>query len=126
MLALNLRSSFLTIRAVLPDMLRRGRGKIVAMVSRAALETSPGNAAYSVSKAALLKLLDVLAAELRDSHIQVNAVAPSVIDTPANRAAMPEADPAAWVSPEEIARALVFLLQNDAVTGDVLKVYGRA
>ncbi|MFN2433378.1 MAG: SDR family NAD(P)-dependent oxidoreductase [Gemmatimonadota bacterium] len=126
MLSVNLRSALLTIRAVLPSMLERGRGKIVTVGSRAAFEPSPNAGAYAVSKAALIKLTEVLAAELRDRNVQVNAIAPSVIDTPANRRSMPKADPATWVRPEQIAQAVVFLLESDAVTGDVLKVYGRA
>ena len=126
MLSLNLRSALLAIRAVLPGMLERGRGKIVTVGSRAALEPAPGMAAYAVSKAALVKLTRTLAVEVRDRGLQVNAIAPSIIDTPANRRAMPKADFSKWVAPEDLARTIVFLLQNDAITGDVLKVYARA
>jgi NAD(P)-dependent dehydrogenase (short-subunit alcohol dehydrogenase family) len=126
MLALNLRSAILTARAVLPGMVERGHGKIVAVASKAARETTPGSAAYAVSKAALVKLVEVVAAEVRDAGVQVNAVAPSTIDTPANRASMPRADASRWVQPEDVARAIVFLLQSDAVSGTVLEVYGRS
>jgi NAD(P)-dependent dehydrogenase (short-subunit alcohol dehydrogenase family) len=126
MLSLNLRSAFLVSRAVLPGMLERGRGKIVTIGSRAAYESGARMAAYAVSKAALIKLTEALAAEVGERGIQVNAIAPSVIDTPANRRSMPKADPATWVKPEEVARAVVFLLENDAIAGDVLKIYGRA
>jgi NAD(P)-dependent dehydrogenase (short-subunit alcohol dehydrogenase family) len=126
MLSLNLRSALLAIRAVLPGMLARGRGKIVAVGSRAAFEPAAGMAAYAVSKAALLKLVETLAAEVVDRGVQVNAIAPSIIDTTANRRAMPRADFSKWVTPEDLARTVVFLLLNDAVSGDVVKVYGRA
>jgi NAD(P)-dependent dehydrogenase (short-subunit alcohol dehydrogenase family) len=126
MLSLNLRSTLLAIRAVLPGMLERGRGKIVTVGSRAAYETAPGMAAYAVSKAALVKLTETLAAEVRDRGVQVNAIAPSIIDTPANRRAMPKADFSKWVTPEDLARTIVFLLQNEPISGDVIKVYGRA
>jgi NAD(P)-dependent dehydrogenase (short-subunit alcohol dehydrogenase family) len=126
MLALNLRSAFLTIRAVLPGMIERGRGRIVTVGSRAAFEEGAGMAAYAVAKAALLKLTEAVAAEVRTSGVQVNAVALSTVDTPANRRAMPRAKHDTWVTPEQVARAVVFLLEADAVTGAVLKVYGTA
>ncbi len=126
MLSLNLRSALLAIRAVLPGMLERGRGKIVTVSSRAAHDAGAGMAAYAVSKAALVKLTETLAAEVRDRGVQVNAIAPSTIDTPANRRAMPKADFSKWVTPEELARAIVFLLENDAISGDVLRLYARA
>ncbi len=126
MLSLNLRSTFLMLRAVLPAMLERGEGNIVTVAARAAFEDGAGMAAYAVSKAAVVKLTQALAAEVRERGIQVNAVAPSIVDTPANRASMPRARHDRWVKPEEIARAVVFLLESEGVTGDVLKVYGRA
>jgi len=126
MLALNLRSALVAIRAVLPGMLERGRGKIVTVGSKQVDEVTPGAAAYAASKAALVKLTQVLAAEVRDAGIRVNAVAPSTIDTPANRKAMPKADVARWVQPEDVAHAIVFLLQSNAVSGAVLEVYGRS
>jgi NAD(P)-dependent dehydrogenase (short-subunit alcohol dehydrogenase family) len=107
-------------------MLARGRGKIVAVASRAAHEPAPGMAAYAVSKAALVKLVQTLAAEVLERGVQVNAVAPSTIDTAANRQAMPKADFSTWVTPEDLARTIVFLLQNDAISGDVVEVYDRA
>ncbi|HEY7530923.1 MAG TPA: SDR family NAD(P)-dependent oxidoreductase [Gemmatimonadota bacterium] len=126
MLALNLRSAFLTIRAVLPGMLDRGSGSIVTVGSRAAFEEGAGMAAYAVAKSALLRLTEVLAAEVRTGGIRVNAVALSTVDTPANREAMPRAKHDAWVKPEDVGRAIVFLLGAEAVSGAVLKVYGAA
>jgi NAD(P)-dependent dehydrogenase (short-subunit alcohol dehydrogenase family) len=126
MYSLNVRSTLLAVRAFLPGMLARGRGKVVAVSSRAAHEPAAGAAAYAVSKAALGKLVQTLAAEVIDRGVQVNAVAPSTIDTSANRRAMPKADFSTWVSPEDLARTIVFLLLNDAISGDVVEVYGRA
>ena len=126
MLALNLRSAFLVARAVLPGMLEAGQGKIVFVAARAACADGAGSGAYAVAKAALVRLVEVLAEEVRGRGVEVNAVAPSVIDTPANRRAMPKARHDTWVKPEEIARAIVFLLQSEVVTGDVVKAYGRA
>jgi NAD(P)-dependent dehydrogenase (short-subunit alcohol dehydrogenase family) len=126
MLSLNLRSAFLTIRAVLPGMLERRQGRIVTIGSRAAFEEGAGMAAYAVAKAALHKLTEAVAAEVRASGIQVNAVALSTVDTPANRKAMPRAKHETWVKPEQVGRAIVFLLEAEGVTGAVLKVYGRA
>jgi NAD(P)-dependent dehydrogenase (short-subunit alcohol dehydrogenase family) len=83
-------------------------------------------AAYAVAKSALLRLTEVLAAEVRTGGIRVNAVALSTVDTPANREAMPRAKHDAWVKPEDVGRAIVFLLGAEAVSGAVLKVYGAA
>lgn len=126
MLALNLRSALLTIRAVLPGMLARGRGKIVTVGAKAVYEAGAGMAAYAVSKAALVKLTLALAAEVRDRGVLVNAIAPSIIDTPANRRAMPRADFSRWVKPADLGRTILFLLESDAISGEVLKVYGRS
>lgn len=126
MMAINFRSALVMIRAVLPAMLRRGSGRIVTIGSRAAFEDSPGAGPYAISKMALIRLTRTLAIELRDLGIQVNAVAPSIIDTPANRGAMPKADFEKWVKPEAVAQAIVFLLESEGVYGDVLEVYGRA
>lgn len=126
MFAVNLRSALVVIRAVLPTMLDRGRGRIVTVGSQAALEGGPGVAPYAVSKLALLRLTEILSVELRGRGVSVNAIAPSTVDTPANRRSMPEASHEAWVRPEAVARAVVFLLESEAITGDVLKLYGGA
>jgi NAD(P)-dependent dehydrogenase (short-subunit alcohol dehydrogenase family) len=128
MMNLNLRAAFQMFRAVLPAMTKASRGRIVAVGSRAAIEPMANFAAYSVSKAALVALIKSMALELKDTGVTANAVLPSVIDTPANRAAMPKADFSKWVRPESIARLLVWLASEAAsdVTGAAIPIYGRA
>jgi len=128
MMNLNLGAAFAMFRAVLPAMLEAKRGSIVAIASRAAVEPMANLAAYSVSKAALVALVKTIALEVKDSGITANAVMPSVIDTPANRAAMPGVDVSKWVTPESIARLLVWLTSDAArdVSGSAIPIYGRA
>ena len=127
-LRLNLRPTYLVCAAVLPVLLQAGGGAIVCVSSRAARRPFPGAAGYVVSKAAVLALVDALDAEYRKDRIRVNAVLPSVIDTPFNRSSMPDADFDTWVAPEEIARVIRFLCSDDAsvTSGAHLPVYGRA
>jgi NAD(P)-dependent dehydrogenase (short-subunit alcohol dehydrogenase family) len=127
-LRLNLRPTYLVCAAALPVLLAAGGGAIVCVSSRAARQPFPGAAGYVVSKAAVLALVDALDAEYRQDRIRVNAVLPSVIDTPFNRSSMPDADFDTWVSPEEIARVIRFLCSDDAsvTSGAHLPVYGRA
>jgi NAD(P)-dependent dehydrogenase (short-subunit alcohol dehydrogenase family) len=102
-------------------------GRLLNVTSRAALVPGPGSAAYAASKAAVSSLTQVLAAELRDENIWVNAIAPSTIDTAANRAAMPDADRSRWAAPADIAEAVLWLISpaNTTVTGSIVPVYGR-
>ena len=127
-LRLNLRPTYLVCAAVLPTLLAAGGGAIVCVSSRAARQPFPGAAGYVVSKAAVLALVDALDAEYRKDRIRVNAVLPSVIDTPFNRSSMPDADFDTWVAPEEIARVIRFLCSDDSsvTSGAHLPVYGRA
>jgi NAD(P)-dependent dehydrogenase (short-subunit alcohol dehydrogenase family) len=127
-LRLNLRPTYLVCAAVLPALLKAGGGAIVCVSSRAARRPFPGAAGYVVSKAAVLALVDALDAEYRKDRIRINAVLPSVIDTPFNRSSMPDADFDTWVAPEEIARVIRFLCSDDAsvTSGAHLPVYGRA
>jgi NAD(P)-dependent dehydrogenase (short-subunit alcohol dehydrogenase family) len=127
-LRLNLRPTYLVCSAAIPHLLAAGGGAIVCVSSRAARKPFPGAAGYVVSKAAVLALVDALDAEYREDAIRVNAVLPSVIDTPANRRSMPDADFESWVAPAEIARTIRFLCSDDAsvVSGGHLPVYGRA
>lgn len=126
MLALNLRSGYALARAVLPTMLSKGRGSIVNIAAKAALEHPPRAAAYAASKAAALALMSSLAAETLGTGVRVNSVLPSVIDTAANRKSMPKADFAKWPKPEEIARVVLFLCSDDAevIHGAAIPVYG--
>ena len=114
MLNMNLTSAFLLSQAVLPSMLQHGQGRIVHVAARAALEPFAGAAAYIVSKAGVIGLIRTLSAELEGSGVTVNAVLPSTIDTPANRRAMPTADPSQWARPDSVARTLTFLASDGA------------
>ena len=124
---LNFRSAFYIAKAVLPHMQKAGSGRIVAISSRAAIEPSPGVAAYAASKAALIALIRAVAAENKDSGITANVLLPGTIDTPANRAADPNTDTSKWINPEKLARLILWLAGEDAseVRGAVISVYGR-
>ncbi len=126
LMGLNARSVFLAARAVVPVMLRGGGGKIVAIGSRSGLAAPAGQAAYAAAKAALHRLVEALSAELRERNVNVNAVLPSTIDTPANRRAMAGADPAKWVAPDDLAAVIAFLASDRAraIHGALLPVYG--
>jgi NAD(P)-dependent dehydrogenase (short-subunit alcohol dehydrogenase family) len=116
MLNLNARSVFLSSRAVIPHMLRQGSGKIISVAARAAERGRANMAAYSVSKSAVIRLTESMAAELRDMDINVNCLLPGTIDTPANRQAMPNADYSRWVKPEILAEVILFLASASART----------
>lgn len=127
------RMNFLTAlhatRAVLPAMLQRRQGAIVSIAARAAVERAGAQmGAYAASKSAVIRLTEALAAEVKDRGVRVNCVLPSILDTEANRRAMPDADPGTWVRPEALADVLVFLCseQAAAINGAAIPVYGRA
>ena len=128
MMNLNLRTAFFTIRAVFRPMAAAGRGRIVAVGARAALEPAPALLAYAVSKSALVALIKNIAADTPKTGVTANIVLPSVIDTQANRKAMPKADFSRWVRPESIAKLLLGLALDPAgdVSGAVIPIYGRA
>jgi len=128
LMTLNLRPSILLARAAMPRFLRRGGGAFVAVSARPALRPFPGAAPYIVSKAAVLAFVQALDAEYRQDGIRANAVLPSVIDTPANRADQPDADHSKWVPPEEIAKVIRFLVSDESapMSGAAVPVYGRA
>lgn len=127
MLQLNLTSAYVVTRAVLPGMLERGRGKLVFVSSRGASVPAAGAAAYGASKAGLELLVRALAEETRGRGINVNAVAPSTIDTPANRQGRPDSERGAWVQPESLADVIAFLASDGArdIHGAIVPVYGR-
>lgn len=114
MLSVNLRAGFALLSAVVPAMLVRNRGCIVNVLSKAAIEHPARASAYAASKAAALAMMDSLVAELADSGVRANMVVPSVIDTAANRSAMPKADFSRWSKPEDIARVILFLCSEEA------------
>jgi NAD(P)-dependent dehydrogenase (short-subunit alcohol dehydrogenase family) len=125
---LNLRATYLMTQAALEPMLKEGSGSIVCVGTRAAVQPFPGAAGYISSKAAVIAFSQAVAVEYRDDGIRCNAILPSVIDTPANRASMPNADHERWVRPEAIAAVIAELLSDDSspVSGAAIPVYGRA
>jgi NAD(P)-dependent dehydrogenase (short-subunit alcohol dehydrogenase family) len=126
MLDMNLRSAFYVARAFLPAMRERGAGCILAVGSRTAVEPKAMVGAYAASKAALVALIRTIALENRDRGIAANVVLPGTMDTPANRAAMPDADPSKWVQPQQVASMLVHLASDNAsdISGAVIPIYG--
>jgi NAD(P)-dependent dehydrogenase (short-subunit alcohol dehydrogenase family) len=124
MFSLNVKTTWNIYRAAVPAIRQAGGGALVAIGSAAGLRGSAQMAAYSATKSAVLRLTESLADEVRDERIRVNAVLPTTIDTPQNRAAMPEADTSRWVKPLEVAEAMAFLLSDAAsgVTGALLPI----
>ena len=111
---LNARTVLHTARAVVPRMLAAGRGRIVNVGAFAAQRGPADMGAYVAAKSAVIRLTESMAAELRDKGINVNCVLPTIIDTPENRKAMPEADPARWVAPDDLASVIAFLASDAA------------
>jgi len=128
MLSLNVAAGFVLARAVVPQMIKQNRGWIVNIASKAAIDHAAGGSLYAASKAAALAMMDSLAADVKPFNINVNSILPSIIDTAANRAAMPKADFSKWPKPEEIARVVLFLCTEDArvIHGAAIPVYGRS
>jgi NAD(P)-dependent dehydrogenase (short-subunit alcohol dehydrogenase family) len=126
MLNLNLLSGYALSRAAVRVMLRQGRGAIVNVASKAALEHGAGEAAYAASKAAAVALIDSLAADVKGTGVRVNSVLPSIFDTEANRRAMPRADFERWPKPRDIAKVILFLCSDEArvIHGAAIPVYG--
>ncbi len=127
-LDLNATGAAVMMGALLPGMVRRGGGRVVAVSSRAAVAPFAGGSAYAAGKAALIALVQAASQEVKHDGITVNCVLPSVIDTPGNRAGQPDADPAKWVAPADLAAVIAFLCSDAAraVTGAAIPVYGRA
>jgi NAD(P)-dependent dehydrogenase (short-subunit alcohol dehydrogenase family) len=127
MFAINVRTALLASQAALPHLLARGRGRIVNVGAAAAGQAALGMGAYAAAKSGVARLTEAMAEEFKERGITVNAVLPSILDTPANRADMPKADPARWVSPQALARVVLFLLSDDAapITGALIPVKGR-
>lgn len=127
MLDLNLRSGYLLARNVTPVMLKQKSGAIVNIAAKAAFDHAAGATAYAASKAAAVAMMDCLAEDLKGTGVRVNSVLPSIIDTAANRRAMPNADFAKWPKPEDIARVILFLSSDEAhlIHGGAIPVYGN-
>jgi NAD(P)-dependent dehydrogenase (short-subunit alcohol dehydrogenase family) len=129
MLRLNLLTAFLCCRAVLPSMLQQGWGRVVLVSARTAREGPRSEqAAYAVAKAGVAILAETIAEETRGTGVTANVVAPSVVDTAANRASMPDANPSGWVRPEDVATSIAFLASEEGgqLRGAWLPVYGSA
>ncbi|MGA9486905.1 MAG: SDR family oxidoreductase [Methylocella sp.] len=123
---MNLLTAATATKAALPY-LRTSQGAIVNVASAPAKKAGAGMGAYAASKAGVLRLTESLAEEEKNAGVRVNAVLPTIIDTPRNRADMPKADFTRWVKPEEIAKAILFLLSGEAtaITGAELLISGR-
>jgi len=123
----NVRTTLLCCRAMIPQMVKQQSGKIINVASRDGLSGSAGYAAYSASKSAVLRLTESLAAEQKVSNINVNCIMPGTIDTPQNRAAVPNGDFSRWVEPAAIAEVILFLASDAsrAVNGAALPVFGK-
>jgi NAD(P)-dependent dehydrogenase (short-subunit alcohol dehydrogenase family) len=128
MIELNLVPAFLLAHEAMPRLVERGGGAFVGVSARAALRPFAGAAGYVAGKAALLAFVQALDAEYRDRGVRVNAILPSVIDTPANREAQPDADQSRWVDPGAIAKVVRFLVSDESapMSGAAVPVYGRA
>jgi NAD(P)-dependent dehydrogenase (short-subunit alcohol dehydrogenase family) len=128
MLALNLRSGYALTRAVMGPMLKQKAGAIVNVAAKAAFDHAAGASAYAASKAAVVAMMDCLAADAKGTGVRVNSILPSIIDTAANRKAMPDADFAKWPKPEDIAKVILFLCSEDAkvIHGAAIPVYGES
>jgi NAD(P)-dependent dehydrogenase (short-subunit alcohol dehydrogenase family) len=126
MFAMNLTTAVTASKAALPHLIRSGDGRIVNVGANAAAKAGAGMGAYAASKAAVAKLTESAAEELKSRGVTVNAVLPSIIDTPANRKDMPDADYAKWVTPDDLATVILFLAspQARAVTGALVPVTG--
>ena len=124
MLAMNLTSAFTAARAVVPHMLAAGAGRVVMIASRAVVPPAGGFIGYTVAKAGVIALMQALAQEMKGRGVTVNAVAPNTMDTPANRAAMPDVDPKGWVPVADVAEAIAALAAESAghVTGTLLQI----
>jgi NAD(P)-dependent dehydrogenase (short-subunit alcohol dehydrogenase family) len=127
MFALNVATALNASRAALPHLKASAEGRIVNVGANAALKSAAGMGAYAASKAGVHRLTESLAEELKDTSVTVNAVLPSILDTARNRQDMPDADPAKWVAPADLARVMLFLASpgSRAITGTLIPVTGR-
>jgi NAD(P)-dependent dehydrogenase (short-subunit alcohol dehydrogenase family) len=126
MMAVNLKSAFLCCKHALRYMLPKDYGRIVSVSSKVAIDLPAKSAAYAVSKAGIVTLTKCLAQELKGTGVSVTAIMPSIIDTPVTRSARPKADPSKWVTPDQIADVLAYLVseRGKAINGAILPVFG--
>ncbi len=127
MMTLNSLTVFITSQAVIPHMIRQGAGKIIHLAARPGLKGRANMAAYSASKATVIRMTESMADELKDQGINVNCILPGTIDTPQNRDSMPDADYDLWVQPESLADVIWFLCSEGArdIHGAAIPVFGR-
>ena len=128
MITMNLKSAFLISKHVIPQMILSKYGRAVHVSSRTGLRSTGYDSAYGASKSGLIRLVESLAEETKESNINVNCIMPSILDTEANRKAMPTADFSKWVKPEDLANVVLFLCSEDArvITGAAIPTYGVA
>jgi NAD(P)-dependent dehydrogenase (short-subunit alcohol dehydrogenase family) len=128
MMTMNLKSAFLISKHVIPQMVSAKYGKIMHVSSRTGLKSSGYDSAYAASKSGLIRLVESLSEEVKESNINVNCIMPSTIDTEANRRAMPTADHSKWVKPQDLANVVLFLCSDEAnvITGAAIPTYGIA
>lgn len=126
MMMLNAKVALVTSAAVLPALVANGRGSLVHIAAQPGLKAGAGQAAYAASKSAVIRIVETIAAEHRKDRITANCILPGTIDTPQNRAAMPDAKPDTWIPPEAIARVIAFLVSPQAavVTGGAIPATG--
>lgn len=128
MIDMNLKSTFICSKSVIPQMIVQKHGKIINVAAKPAINGASGVSAYAASKAGVLNLTKSLAEEVLKHNINVNAIIPGTIDTEANRLAMPKAKHKNWVKPEEIAKVMLFLATEDSdlISGAAIPVYGKS
>ena len=125
--AINVKTAAAACKAALPALKQSAAGRIVNVGAAGAIKAGMGMGAYAASKSGVMRLTEALAEETKASNLNVNAVLPSIIDTPQNRADMPDADPGDWVSPDDLAEVVLFLASENsrAMTGALIPVTGR-
>ena len=125
---LNVRTLLNAVRAAVPALIETGGGKVVNVGAAGALKGGAMMGAYAAAKSVVIRLTEAMSAELRERNINVNCVLPTIIDTPENRAAMPDADPMRWVAPADLARTIMYLASDDAraIHGAAVPVAGRS
>jgi NAD(P)-dependent dehydrogenase (short-subunit alcohol dehydrogenase family) len=125
---LNVRTLLNAVRAAVPALIEAGAGKVVNVGAAGALKGGAMMGAYAAAKSVVIRLTEAMSAELRDRNINVNCVLPTIIDTPENRTAMPDADPTRWVAPADLAKTIMYLASDDAraIHGAAVPVAGRS
>ncbi len=126
MMNINLKSAFLISKNILPIMISKHYGKIVHISSRTGIKAEGNDSAYAASKAGLIRLVESMSQEVKESNININCVLPTIIDTKANRLAMPNADYSKWINPEDISNVILFLCSDYSkiINGSAIPTYG--